>query len=63
MSGAVPATADRRETLWTLLRELDAAGNSEFPRGSDRTATRKRSTGSATWASPSTRCGGTATAY
>ncbi|MFI7356034.1 hypothetical protein ACIBTP_19065 [Streptomyces avidinii] len=42
MSGAVPATADHREALWGLLRELDASGESQFPAGFDRTATRER---------------------
>ncbi|MFI8390318.1 hypothetical protein [Streptomyces sp. NPDC085540] len=35
-------TDGHRPSLWTLLRELDASGDAEFPRGFDRTATRKR---------------------
>ncbi|MFB6583728.1 MULTISPECIES: hypothetical protein [unclassified Streptomyces] len=42
MSGTAPVTDGHRQSLWTLLRELDASGDAEFPRDFDRTATRER---------------------
>lgn len=38
----MPVTDGHRQSLRTLLRELDASGDAEFPRDFDRTATRER---------------------